>query len=48
MIKIMKYGDTPNSEIFKRSVPKVDIEGIVAGILADVRENGDKALLAYT
>ncbi len=48
MIKIMKYGDTPNNEIFKRSVPKVDIEGIVAGILADVRENGDKALLAYT
>lgn len=48
MIKILKYGDTPNCEIFKRSIPKVDVEGIVAGIIADVRENGDKALLAYT
>ena len=25
MIKIMKYGEVPNSEIFARSVPKTDV-----------------------
>ena len=47
MIKIMKYGQVPNSEIFARVSPTVDVAGIVADILYDVRKNGDKAVLAY-
>ena len=47
MIKIMKYGQVPNSEIFARVTPAVDVAAIVADILRDVRENGDKAVLAY-
>lgn len=47
MIKIMKYGQVPNSEIFARMTPAVDVEAIVADILADVRQNGDQAVLKY-
>ena len=47
MIKIMKYGQVPNSEVFARVTPTVDVAGIVADILYDVRKNGDKAVLAY-
>ena len=47
MIKIMKYGQVPSSEIFARVSPTVDVAGIVADILYDVRKNGDKAVLAY-
>ena len=47
MIKIMKYGQVPNSEIFARVTPTVDVAGIVADILYDVRKNGDKAVLSY-
>lgn len=47
MIKIMKYGQVPSSEIFARVAPTVDVAGIVADILYDVRKNGDKAVLAY-
>ena len=47
MIKIMKYGQVPNSEIFARVTPTVDVAGIVADILYNVRKNGDKAVLAY-
>lgn len=47
MIKIMKYGQVPNSEIFARVTPTVDVAGIVADILYDVRKNGDKAVFAY-
>lgn len=47
MIKIMKYGEVPNSEIFARSVPKIDVAGTVAEIIKNVRENGDKALFEY-
>ena len=47
MIKIMKYGQVPNSEIFARVTPTVDVAGIVSDILSDVRKNGDKAVLAY-
>ena len=48
MIKIMQYGQVPNSEIFARVVPAVNVEKIVADIIADVRTNGDKAILNYT
>lgn len=47
MIKIMKYGQVPSSEIFARVTPTVDVAGIVADILSDVRQNGDRAVLAY-
>lgn len=47
MINIMKYGEVPNSEIFARSVPKIDVAGTVAEIIKNVRENGDKALFEY-
>ena len=47
MIKIMQYGQVPNSEIFARVTPSVNVEGIVADILADVRANGDRAVLNY-
>lgn len=47
MIRILKYGEVSNEEIFARSEPAVDVESIVADIIADVRLNGDKALYAY-
>ena len=47
MIKIMKYGQVPNSEIFARVSPAVNVEKIVADIIADVRANGDRAVLEY-
>ena len=47
MIKIMKYGQEPNSEIFARVSPAVNVEGIVADIIANVRAKGDKAVLNY-
>ena len=48
MIKIMKYGEISEDEIFARVTPQFDVSGIVSGILADVKANGDKALLSYT
>ncbi len=48
MIKILKYGQVPNAEIFARVVPAVNVEAIVADILCDVRCRGDRAVLAYT
>ena len=47
MIKIMKYGQVPNSEIFSRVTAAGDVASIVADFLLDVRKNGDKAVLAY-
>ncbi|MBO6055088.1 MAG: histidinol dehydrogenase [Oscillospiraceae bacterium] len=48
MIRIMKYGQVPNSEIFARAVSAADVSGAVSGIIADVRARGDQALLDYT
>lgn len=47
MIRILKYGDVPVTEIFARTEPALNVDGIVTEIIADVRKNGDKALLAY-
>ena len=47
MIRIMKYGEVANSEIFARVVPEVDVAAIVSDIIADVRARGDAALLDY-
>lgn len=47
MIRIMKYGETPNSELFLRSQSAKDVSAAVAEIIANVRENGDRALFDY-
>ena len=47
MIKILKYGEVSNEDIFARSEASFDVESVVSDILADVRQNGDKALYSY-
>jgi len=47
MIKIMKYGQVPNSEIFARVSPSINVEAIVADIITNVRAKGDRAVLEY-
>ena len=39
MIKIYKYGEVPNSEIFARDNISSNVEGIVTDIIANVRAN---------
>ena len=48
MIKILQYGEVANDEIFARVEPKVNVEAVVADIIAQTQKNGDAALLAYT
>ncbi len=47
MIRILKYGEVENSEIFARAVPTVNVEETVAQIIANVRQRGDAALYEY-
>ena len=47
MISILKYGQVPNSEIFARKEPNMNVESIVSDIIEDVKQNGDKALFTY-
>lgn len=47
MIKILRYNEVKSNEIFARVVPEFDVEEIVSKIIADVKENGDKALFKY-
>ena len=47
MIKILKCGEVANDEIFARVVPTVDVAGIVADIIDNVRSRGDAALYEY-
>ena len=47
MIRIYKYGQVADADIFARVVPAVNVEAIVAQIIADVKANGDEALLRY-
>ena len=47
MIQILKYGEVPSDKIFARTEPTVHVEAIVADIIANVRKNGDKAVLEY-
>ncbi len=48
MIKILKYGEVANADIFARTEPTVNVEATVSEIIATVRAEGDGALLAYT
>ena len=48
MIRILKYGEVPNGEIFSRNMPTVNVEETVAEIIRNVRERGDEALREYT
>ncbi len=47
MIKIYKYGEVSNEEIFARTESKTDVGGIVSEIIENVKQNGDKALFEY-
>ncbi len=47
MIKILKCGEVAADEIFARVVPTVDVAGIVADIIDNVRSRGDAALYEY-
>ena len=47
MIKIMKYGQVPNAEVFARVSPTVDVAAVVSDIIANVRSGGDRAVLEY-
>ncbi len=47
MIKIMKYGEVKNSEIFARTIPQTKVEGIVTEIIENVKNRGDAALYEY-
>lgn len=48
MIKIYKYGEVANEEIFARVEPKMNVEQIVSDILENVKKFGDFALIDYT
>ncbi|MBR6509156.1 MAG: histidinol dehydrogenase [Clostridia bacterium] len=47
MIKILKYSEVSKSEIFAREESNINVEDIVADIIEDVKQNGDKALFSY-
>ena len=47
MIKIYKYGEVSNREIFARDNIASGVEEIVSAIIENVKQNGDKALFEY-
>lgn len=47
MIKILKYNDQDNTNIFSRDISSSGVEEIVSGIIKDVKEKKDSALLEY-
>ena len=47
MIKIMKYGQEPNSEFFSRVVPTVNVEAVVADIIEWITLDTDENSLQY-
>lgn len=48
MIKILKYGEISNDEIFARVIPQNNVSDTVSEIIANVKLNGDKALFEYS
>lgn len=47
MIRILKYKEMNNEDIFSRVESKSNVENIVSDIISNVRSNGDKALYEY-
>jgi histidinol dehydrogenase len=47
MIRILKFNELTPSEVFARTEPTTNVSDIVTGIIDDVRENGDAALIRY-
>ena len=47
MIKIFKYGEVENKDIFARAEATVDVSAVVSEIIENVKNDGDKALLMY-
>ena len=47
MIKIMKYGQVPNSEIFARDNIAANVEDKVTEIISEVKRDGDAALFRF-
>lgn len=47
MIRILDYTKLTKEEIFDRGESTLDVSGIVADIIANVRKNGDQALFEY-
>ena len=47
MIRILKSSEVSSNEIFARVENTVNVEQVVADIIANVRKNGDKALFEY-
>ncbi len=47
MIKILKYGEIENKDIFARVEPTVNVSDIVSDIISNVRNSGDAALFEY-
>ena len=47
MIRILKYGEVANEDIFARVTPEVDVACVVSDIISDVRARGDAALYDY-
>ena len=47
MIKILKYGQVQKDDVFARTEPTVNVEAVVAEIIAEVRAKGDAALYTY-
>ena len=48
MIRIFTYGEIGNAEIFNRGTAATDVSAAVSEIIAEVRKNGDAALMAFT
>lgn len=47
MIKILKYSEVSSADIFSRAQSTINVEEIVAEIIENVKQNGDKALFEY-
>lgn len=47
MMKIYRYGEVSNDEIFARPDMKTGVEDVVADIITNVRAKGDEALFEY-
>ncbi len=47
MIRILDFAELTPAEVFSRSEPTTDVADIVTGIINDVIDNGDEALIRY-